>query len=528
MNFLRLNDYLLSVLFEDEDIIAIDKPYGFNAHTNDSKIEHSEFIQDGLIEIFEKQLKRKLHIVHRLDQTTTGVMIFGKSTEAAKKYADYFFNRQVKKTYLFITKSKSVKSYFLIDIPILHKAKELEAKTELSLIKNSKDFELWRAKPFTGRNHQIRIHAKIAEIPILGDSKYGGSKFPFLCLHNYQIEFPNGIVITSTPPPYFENLSLLESFVLTKALFERDRRLRLFSSAKEDQCFRLAHTINNNTDSGFIIDQLGKVLALSWYKEIWSDLDFKKFSFFSTLVNKPIFVRLMTNKKTFYIYPEGFTADPPPSSWVAHENLIRYEIRTDLGSSLGLFLNQRLQRHWVYNHSINKSVLNLFSHTGSYSLAAACGHALKVTSVESNKNFLNWSKKNFELNGIDSDKIICLYRDRLSFLVHCRSKTIRDDLIICDAPSFLRREKAIFKIETGITGLIQNCIECLNPKGELLFSSNCDSFYIDDIRKIILKVQSVLNLKNLEIHCILPSLDFELPDEKANLKSFILVVPDYN
>ena len=104
MNFLRLQDKLLSVLFENDDIIAIDKPYGFNAHTNDSKIEHSEFIQDGLIEIYEKQMGIKLHIIHRLDQTTTGVMIFGKSADSAKKYAEYFFNRLVKKTYLFITK----------------------------------------------------------------------------------------------------------------------------------------------------------------------------------------------------------------------------------------------------------------------------------------------------------------------------------------------------------------------------------------------------------------------------------------
>ena len=95
MKFLRLSDPLLSVLFENEDIIAIDKPYGFNAHTNDSKVEHSEFIQDGLIEIYEKQLQKKMHIIHRLDQTTTGVMIFGKSAESAKKYAEYFFNREV-------------------------------------------------------------------------------------------------------------------------------------------------------------------------------------------------------------------------------------------------------------------------------------------------------------------------------------------------------------------------------------------------------------------------------------------------
>jgi len=154
MKFIRLPDYLLSTLFEDDDIIAIDKPYGFNAHTNDSKLEHSDAIEDGLIEIYEKQRRSKLHIIHRLDQTTTGVMIFGKSAESAKKYAEYFFNRQVKKTYLFITQNKSQKKSALINQPIIHKAKELQAETGFQFIKKSENYELWQA--FPGRAAIIR------------------------------------------------------------------------------------------------------------------------------------------------------------------------------------------------------------------------------------------------------------------------------------------------------------------------------------------------------------------------------------
>ena len=96
MNFLRLPDFLLSTLYEDNEIVAVDKPYGINSHTNDSKIGNSNFIQDGLIEIFEKQRGERLYIIHRLDQTTSGVIIFARSPEAAKKYAAYFFDRQVK------------------------------------------------------------------------------------------------------------------------------------------------------------------------------------------------------------------------------------------------------------------------------------------------------------------------------------------------------------------------------------------------------------------------------------------------
>lgn len=526
MNFLRLNDYLLSVLFEDSEIIAIDKPYGINSHTNDSKIGNSDFIQDGLIEIYEKQLGKKLHIVHRLDQTTSGVIIFAKSQEAAKKYAAFFFDRQVKKTYWFITASKSKKDNYEIDQAIIHKAKELEAKTLLSCLNKTNAFELWQANPLTGRNHQIRIHAKAAEIPIIGDEKYGGAAFPFLCLHNHKIEFPNGLVLKSKAPIYFEDLNLLEDQILAKTIFESDRRLRLFSKADlQDQCFRLVHGKEN---FGFTIDLFGKIPVLSSYNEDWNESDNKTFSHFASLIGKPILVRLMHNrgkdpfnKSQFLINPEKLNSCVEPV-WSAKENNINYEMRSDSGQSFGLFLDQRLQRNWVLNNSQNKEILNLFSYTCGFSLVAALGGAKQVTSVDTNKNVLNWGRKNFEINQLDPAKYKFLLRDSLDFLEQSLKKNVRYDLIICDPPSFSRGEKGVFKIETSLELLLKNCLSCLTENGELLFSTNYENFYIDDIRKIILKVQEQLGLRHLEINNIYPALDFELTGQKIILKSFLI------
>jgi len=527
MNFLRLQDPLLSVLFEDDDILAIDKPYGFNAHTNDSKIEHSEFIQDGLIEIYEKHLGKNLHIIHRLDQTTTGVMIFGKSVESAKKYAEFFFNRQVKKTYWFLTQHKSSKSEFLIDQQIIHKGRDLEAKTQLSLIKKWGPSELWKAQPFTGRNHQIRVHSQAAGIPILGDAKYGGSVFPFLCLHNHQIEFPNGIVITSKPPAYFENLELLSDLVLTKALFEVDRRQRLFPlKSDSDQCVRLVHNRNNSNDPGFTMDRFGKILLLNWYKDQWGPNETQKFQFFCKTMNQPLIVRWMSGKgkisEQISILPGEHVELVSP--WMVKENQTQYEIRPDSIASMGLFLDQRLQRNWVRTSAKNKKVLSLFSFTGAFALAAALGEAEQVTCVETSKGALNWGKTNFELNGLDPNALISLCRDSLTYLEQCKSKGTKYDLIICDAPSFMKREKGVFKIKTDLEGLLENCLSCLNSKGELLFSTHFDDFFIGDLQKTILKVQKKLGISDLIIDCILPGLDFELPDEKTNLKSFLIRV----
>ncbi len=475
MNFLRLHDPLLSILFENEDIIAIDKPYGFNAHTNDSKIEHSDFIQDGLIEIFEKNLNCKLHIIHRLDQTTTGVMIFGKSTESAKKYAEYFFDRKVQKTYLFITKSISQKNTFEINQMIIHKGKELDALTDLRLMDKNSGFELWQALPHTGRNHQIRIHAQFAEIPILGDEKYTGAVYPFLCLHNCKIEFPNGVIIESKPPEYFKNLNILNNKQRAKIIFEIDRRQRLFSLADQQQCLRLVHHKNKFKNQDFTMDQFGE-------KQI-------------TQPSEPT----------------------ENQAWIAIDNKIKFELKADAKNNVGLFTNQRLQRNWVLKNSENKNVLNLFSHTGTYGVCAAAGSASSVTSVDLNKNNLNWSRRNFEINHISQDAHKFLLRDSALYIEQCAIKNLKFDLIVCDAPAFYRREKGIFKIENEMTALIKNCLSCLNPNGHLLFSTTADDLYIDQIKQIILST-----IKNVEINCILPSMDFEFPDEKSNLKSFLI------
>lgn len=542
MNFLRLSDLWLSVLFEDDDIIAVDKAYGFNAHTNDSKTEHSDYIQDGLIEIYEKQFGRRLYIIHRLDQTTTGVMIFGKSPESAKKYAEFFFNRQVHKTYWFITKSRSTQNTFTIDKTIIHKAKELESLTDLSLIEKGKNHELWEAKPHTGRNHQIRIHSQTAGIPILGDGTYDGAPFPFICLHNCKIEFPNGITITSNPPEYFKNIALLEDIILTKMLFETDRRQRLFAFSRiKNACFRLA-TVHCNKEDVFFIDQLGPQILVQWYKTTLNEHDLKRFQYYSDWLQTPVVIHLQKdskeqNNRFTVCYPSNLTRPAEFSShssqlkesdlpnaflkWIAVEGDSKYEIRCENNSYIGLSTDQRLQRDWLKQNAKNKTVLNLFSQFGGYSISAALGQAQQITLVDLSKNLLNISRVNFQLNELSADAHKFYCRDSASFIEMCSSKEIKYDVIVCDVPSFYRREKGVFKIENDLEKLLGHCLASINPQGHLMFSTRFDHLYIDDIRKMLIKIQTEKKW-NLEITSILPALDLELPYERPTLKSFLI------
>jgi 23S rRNA (cytosine1962-C5)-methyltransferase len=505
MKFVWLRDALVRVLFENDEIVAVDKPYGFDTHTNESKAGQAEFVQPGLIELFEKQLGIPLHIVHRLDRTTTGVIVFAKNLAAAKVYQEFFRARETRKTYLFVTAAKSNLEKASCDQPIVRNGDELEASTEFFRLKQQSGFELWKATPKTGRNHQIRIHGAAVGLPLLGDEKYGGQRFPFICLHNSKIEFPNGVAIESTSPRFFNDLSLLKDTTLSHHLVEIENRERLYGRDLREQSLRLIHHQRDSADQRLSLDRFGERYVLSWYQETWTEGHRARYLKLSHILSGSIFVRFMKSKQ-----PAEWLGTHPADTWIAQENQIKYELRTQ---GLGLYLDQRLQRNWVYQSAKGRSVLNLFSYTGGFSVAAALGGASEIVSVDSNKAMLNWSRENFALNGADALSAVFLCREVGTFLEQSAGKK-KFDLVICDPPSFSRLERGVFRIEDEIEGLLKLVLQV----GEqVLFSTNSESLFIDDIRKIILKIN-----KNADVTSLQPSLDFESPGEPAGLKSFLI------
>ena len=493
MNFLNLHDPLLSVLFENDDIIGVNKPYGIDSHTNDSKLGNEDYIQPGLIELFERQLKRKLHIVHRLDRTTTGLIIFAKSLEVAKVYQNYFRNRETEKTYLFVTHHPSKRERLRSEKPILNKGANLEAQTDFKFLNRRGKFELWSALPHTGRNHQIRIHSQDVGIPILGDPKYGGAPYPFICLHNRKIAFPNGISIESEPPRYFRDLSLLENTETAIALFELDRRVRLYGDrVGSDQSLRLIHRRSQEES----LDQWGgKSFGPVRLKNLAHDLGLAF----------------------------GETGD---QTVISREGRLQFELQASVTETAvrvsGIYPEQRLLRNWVLENSHARSVLNLFSYTCAFGVAAACGEAREVTSVDSNKNALEWGRRNFSLNGLDPIKSKFLCRDALLYLEQSRAKGFKFDLIICDPPAFSRGEKGTFKIETSLEPLLTSALQCLSDQGDFLFSTSTDRLFQADLRQAIEKVANRLGLKDLKVSSVQASLDCELPGEVMAMKAFLI------
>ena len=223
------------------------------------------------------------------------------------------------------------------------------------------------------------------------------------------------------------------------------------------------------------------------------------------------------NKQTLWT-----SASPPPLSWLATEGAIVYEFRRDGGLSPGLFLDQENNRRWVQDQSENKKVLNLFSYTGGFSLAAAKGGALSVTSVDLSAPYLQWTKINFNHNQLDATdpKFRFFSWDSREFLRWAHKKSETFDLVICDPPSFARSAKgAPFRIEKDLPQLLESLAKVLAPQGTILFSFNFEGWNEEQSHKQIRYYANALGLSMKST----PPLPATMNKISRSMKSYFLV-----
>jgi 23S rRNA (cytosine1962-C5)-methyltransferase len=147
----------------------------------------------------------------------------------------------------------------------------------------------------------------------------------------------------------------------------------------------------------------------------------------------------------------------------------------------GLFLDHRETRALVQSHAAGRRFLNLFCYTGSFSVYAAAGGAKTSTSVDLSNTYLNWARRNFELNGMDAGHHRLIHADARRFVRDEAAAGQRYDLIVFDPPSFSnsKRMQGVLDVQRDHATFIRDCVEILAPAGDLLFSTNLRSFRID-------------------------------------------------
>lgn len=147
----------------------------------------------------------------------------------------------------------------------------------------------------------------------------------------------------------------------------------------------------------------------------------------------------------------------------------------------GLFLDHRQTRALVQGFAAGRHVLNLFCYTGSFSVYAAAGGANTSTNVDLSNTYLDWARRNFELNGMDARRHRLVRADARGFVRDEAAAGKGYGLIVLDPPSFSnsKRMQGVLDVQRDHVELIRACVDILAPAGELLFSTNLRSFRMD-------------------------------------------------
>lgn len=510
---------------ENDDFIALSKPYDVRTHQVSDG-------QSGFVEFLSEKLFKSLFVAHPLDAGTSGVMLFAKKKENLATISGLIEKQQLKKTYYLLTDKKinipDFNGSFSVTSHIEKQnntflnatAKSPNSETDFKFIKPLGKYFLWSAHPKTEMPHQIRLHAEKAKISILGDTEHGGTKYFRLALHSQKIELnTNGVdqVFESELPPLFTQ----EFDSDIQALFTENyaKRQQLYNISPGES-FRLLHLESNDIRADILNDHLW---VYDYSKHELSENERKSITTFAATKKLKLIIRHMLNRGQGVGGLENSTLQVSnlDTDWLASEESISYKLKLDSGFSSGLFLDQRENRKWVQQNSLNKSVLNLFSYTAGFSINAALGGAREVSSVDVSAKFLDWGKENFQLNHLDPAKFEFIEQDCIVFLKGSLKADRKWDLIICDPPSLGRAKDSIWKLESDLPMLAKNMFDCLNPGGRILFTCNLEKYSRSEIMDLFLK-----NLKKAKLtssRLPMQSLDYELTDDLNNLMKGFLI-----
>ena len=162
-----------------------------------------------------------------------------------------------------------------------------------------------------------------------------------------------------------------------------------------------------------------------------------------------------------------------PNFFTVLENGVLYQVFMNDGLMTGIFLDQHEVRgSLVDGLAMGKSLLNMFSYTAAFSVAAAMGGASQTTSVDLAKRSRELSQAHFQANGISTDDHRFIVMDVFEYFKYAKRKGLTYDVIVLDPPSFARNKKQTFSVAKDYHKLISQSLEILNPEGIIIASTN--------------------------------------------------------
>ncbi len=498
------------ILYEDGDLIVINKPAGIPTHApdgdrvDDAKTRLSEWLRarDGK--------EPYLGIHQRLDRDTSGVLLFTKRREANPEMARQFEGRLVQKTYTGCAELSDLRAVNRGEMVMRHKLlpdknglmqarpehfpKGQPAVSRARVLKQKNKRAMLEIRPETGRTHQIRVQLAALSMPLAGDTAYGGPEAPRLLLHATELRIQHPITgkmisFRAPLPDCFQhwmdanskefNTNSANKYQLNQIL--RDAADKRYGIAKlpATNAFRL---LNGAGDAlpGFTIDVYGDYLVVSLIDENQAPMLEAVLDAAYELGARGVYKKvrpkhasvIVDSRRGEYAPVDAVRGENAPEYFFIQEHGLSFEVRLGDGLSTGIFLDQRENRRRVREWSEHKRVLNCFAYTGAFSVAAAAGHARETLTLDISARSLAWARRNLDAAHADPAHHKLIEADVFGWMQFASRTKEQFDLIILDPPSFSTTKTTRFSAESDYRSLATLAISLLSPHGRLLASTN--------------------------------------------------------
>ncbi|MBY5034813.1 class I SAM-dependent rRNA methyltransferase [Streptococcus gallolyticus] len=215
-----------------------------------------------------------------------------------------------------------------------------------------------------------------------------------------------------------------------------------------------------------------------------------------------------------------------PATFIVKENGVNYQVFLNDGLMTGIFLDQHEVRgSLVDGLAMGKSLLNMFSYTAAFSVAAAMGGALETTSVDLAKRSRELSEAHFIANGLPLENHRFVVMDVFEYFRYAKRKGLSYDVIVIDPPSFARNKKQTFSVAKDYHRLIAEALEILNPHGIIIASTNASNLTAEKFKKELKKGFGQTKFRYLATNRLPADFAHNKNDESSNyLKVFTIQV----
>jgi len=267
-----------------------------------------------------------------------------------------------------------------------------------------------------------------------------------------------------------------------------DTSLKARESLISNPAVNAYRVFNGQADGipGLVIERLGDVLIAQLHESVLTCSESEAQGLLervhqrlgTRVVYRKFFVRdrssISVDTENAHYDPQPWMGKPFKSEFAVEEFGLKFLVHPYDGFSVGLFLEHRENRRRIRELAAGRHVLNAFSYTGGFSVAAAVGGAASVASVDVSKRHLEWSKRNFEINGIDMTLHRFYKSDIFDYYKRAKRQGHRYSLIILDPPTFARlpRSKHVFVLAEQLETLVAGAVELLEKGGIVLLATN--------------------------------------------------------